>query len=64
MIATFAKFLAGLTAIGFILAMAWGWIMNIVTLIQGGYEATSTVILGFIGIFVAFVGPIVYYVAG
>ena len=42
----------------------WGWVMNIVTLIGGGYESMVTTVVGFIGIFVAFVGPLVYYIAG
>ena len=58
------KGIAILLAIMLILTIVWGWIMNIVTLIGGGYESMVTTVVGFIGIFVAFVGPLVYYIAG
>lgn len=46
------------------LTIAYGWVMNIITLINGGYEATSTMIVGFIGVVAAPVGALVYYIAG
>lgn len=46
------------------LVVVYGWTMNVVCLIGGSYEATSTVMMGVIGIFVPIIGPIVYFIAG
>lgn len=64
----FFKGLLGLSAvlavIGLVLSIIYGWIMNIINLIDGTYEATSTVIVGFFGIVIPFVGAVVHFVAG
>ena len=58
----------GVTLIGLYisitLALAYGWVMNIVTLLNDGYETTIQIVLSVIGIITAPLGSIVYYVAG
>ena len=44
------------------IAIMYGWVMNIVTLIQGGYQATIELVIAIIGIFVAPVGALMYYI--
>lgn len=44
--------------------MVYAWVMNIVNLIGGVYESTSTMIMGFIGVPIPFVGAVVHIVAG
>ena len=53
-----------ITLIAAVSLYAYGWVMNIINLINGTYEATSTIIMGFIGIIVPIVGPITHFVAG
>ncbi len=50
--------------ISLLVAMIIGWVMNIVTLIKGGYETMIEVIVSIIGIFVAPVGALMYYIVG
>ena len=47
-----------------LLLLIFGWVMNLVTLIQGGYENLVTTAVGIIGVLVVPVGAIVHYVAG
>lgn len=47
------------------LATAYGWVMNLVTLLSTEtYETTTQFIVGCIGVFVAPVGALTYYIAG
>lgn len=48
-----------------IIGILYGWVMNIINLIDGTvYEATTTIVVSVIGIFMAPVGALVHYVAG
>ncbi len=50
--------------VGAILLFVYGWVMNVINLINGTYEPLSTVILGFLGLVVPYLGAIVHFVAG
>ena len=56
--------IAGAALLGVIIGLVYGWIMNIVNLIDGTYESLSTIIIGFIGVIIPFVGALVHYIAG
>lgn len=46
------------------ITIAYGWVMNIINLIDGTYESLSTIVVGAVGIVIPFVGAIVHFVAG
>jgi hypothetical protein len=56
--------LTNLVVLAVSIGIIYGWVMNLITLIGGGYELMSQTIVGVIGIIIAPVGAIVYYVAG
>jgi len=56
--------IAVLILLVFIGGTAFGWIMNIISLIQGSYESISTIIVGCIGVIIPILGALVYYLAG
>jgi hypothetical protein len=45
-----------------VLGLMFGWIMNIINLIQGVYEPISTIVIAAIGVPLPFVGALVYYI--
>jgi hypothetical protein len=49
---------------GTLFTILYGWFMNIYTLIAGGYEATSTMLVGLVGVFVVPLGALTYFIAG
>jgi len=56
--------ITGFIGVSIFITLVYGWVMNAVTLINGGYEATSTIVMGFAGLFIPFVGPLTYFIAG
>lgn len=53
-----------ITLVVLAITIAYGWVMNIINLIDGTYESLSTIVVGAVGIVIPFVGAIVHFVAG
>jgi hypothetical protein len=51
-----------ITLLTLVLGIMFGWIMNIINLIQGAYEPVSTIVIAAIGVLIPFVGALVYYI--
>jgi len=47
------------------LTIAYGWVMNLVTLLSvETYETTAQFVVGCIGVFIAPIGALTYFIAG
>lgn len=47
-----------------VVTIVYGWVMNLITLINGGYETIIQLVVSIVGLLVAPIGAILYYVVG
>lgn len=47
-----------------LIAILYGYVMNIINLIDGTYHATSTIVIGALGVIIPFIGALVHFIGG